>query len=440
VDGGAAWTWCKGGAFPHGALARIDASAGEGRVRWPLPAELPLGDATAGVFPGPDGALGIVLRVGSANGSLALAVAGPDGWVHPPTALPGTVMSQLLGGAWLGPTLEVVVLPTADGSWDALGNAVPTFVRAEAGTLDVRRPFADAAAVCRGLTHCYGLVWGAQFRDGVWYLVVSGERDSSGVLVWWVDEGGGVHETGWDSDVAAFVTAHVDFVESGLTETPAIDVQVLQSDGSLRTMAAPPRPEWEGDAAWKDLEIVDGRLRRRSSWVRHGQVFRRAQQVGDRILVTHSIWDLDPPILSITELTADDHETTTPVAHDPGYECGASLSMGTIIALPTGGYALVSDTGCYVLLDAALRRLDPLPLSEHLRRRGSLGRWDESSHALKLGWVLAGLPVCLGLGVLLGIVRRRRRPTSLANAAAIGAGIYVVTGGVCLAMVLPLLG
>jgi hypothetical protein len=436
VHDGAAWTWCKGAAFPHGALSRIDAGAGTSSVRWPLPDTLPFGDATDGVFPGPDGSLGIVFRVDDVNGRLALGIAGADGWRQPPTALPGNAGSRLLGGAWVRSALEVVVVPTGDDAEEDLVEGVPVFVRVEAGSLSERRPFADADALCPGEEHCVGGAQVAHHRDGAWQLAV---ESSTSRGMWWVAEDGSATASDYPSDLTVMIREHVDFADAGLTRRSVLGQAPLRRDGSLGRAPQPPNDAWEADAAWHDFEVKDGRLHRRASFIAHAGVLHRGQQVGDRFLATNSTYEIDPPILAVTELAADGTETSIPVAHDPGYECGGSLAVGTFIARADGGFALVSDTGCYVLLDAALRRLDPLPLHEHLSRRGSLGRWHEQSHAVKLAWVLLGLPLCVGLGVSFGVLRRRRAATSLRTAAAIGACVYVVTGIVCLAMVLPLL-
>jgi hypothetical protein len=123
------------------------------------------------------------------------------------------------------------------------------------------------------------------------------------------------------------------------------------------------------------------------------------------------------------------------VAEAQSFSCG-ELVVGTFLPRSGGGAWLVSDSGCYVGMDASFQRTDPLELTEHLRRRGSIGMgWDEPEHLYYLGWVLFGLPLCLVLGLLLFWLRRKSAGRTLAWAA----GFFLVSGAWLLMKVWPLL-
>ena len=104
------------------------------------------------------------------------------------------------------------------------------------------------------------------------------------------------------------------------------------------------------------------------------------------------------------------------------------------------------EAGCYIAIDRQFKRADPLPLLEHLKRRGSMGiDWNEPQHAIYLGFVLFGWPLFWLFGWLLGRYKtkhvengqdqqRLRRKWLFFSM-----GFYLVAGGYLLYQLLPLL-
>lgn len=390
-----------------------------------------------GLYPGPGHRLGVVYRRGEVNGPLAVAIAGEDGWAHPPAALPGRDSSRLLAGAWIDGALELVILPTRTGLSD-LRTAAAVIVRLEDGELRQRAPFAAPAELCGGSVYCE--IAEARHRDGSWQLAVVGPNGADGPIApWWVRETGERRALGWEA-ARSVAQEDVDGGETGLTRTLPTPRSRLVWEGTL-AVPEPPRADWDIMPTWFDYDSADGRIHRRASWQVPAAILTRAQRVGGRVLATNSTYEIEPPIVSVSEFTGSAEPAVTPVAHEPGFACG-ELGIGTFVERPGGGYALVSDSGCYVLLDEDLGRLDPLPLFEHLERRGSLGMdWDESSHAVLLVWTLGGLPVCVVVGLLFGAwwAQPGQRRRGMLTAGAIGAALFALSGAVALARVLPLL-
>jgi hypothetical protein len=435
VHGGKAWSWCRAPGLEHGALARVDAARGEGRILWPVPRQLAFASNTAGLYPGPRGQLGVVYPYGDVNGPLAAGVAGTDGWARQPVALPGAASSALLGGAWVGDALELVVIPTRTSLTD-LQKAAPVIVRLGRGAPKQRRPFRDAAAVCRGLIFCFRAD-AAQHRGGRWYFLVSGKRsEADRSAAWWVSESGELLPTGWQ--LGGTMTAeHVDWVDGGLTDEPLLGQQRLLPDGSLAAPPAPPRLSQNAQQMSMDFDSSTGRLRRREDWYLKSSSDTVVHRVGARSIATSRTEKDGHPVISVQDL-ARAGSPPNPIAYTPGGAC-SDLAAGTFVEQPGGGLALVTDR-CYVRLDADLDRLDPLTAFEHLRRRDSFDlRRDEARPIAYLLWTLGGLPVCVLLALLVARVRgRRSRPDQL-TAVAAGAAIYVASGLFTLFQVLPLL-
>lgn len=420
IQGRFVWTWIRTPELEAGALVRIDVIAGEGRVLWSAPKEVPFGGNTVGLFPRGESTLGVVYREGGATGPLAVGIAGPDGWTSPPIALPGKTMSRLLGGAFVDDKLELAVLPA-----DASGHTrdfLPLIVRVESGKATITKPFETRDALCEGIDHCWGPEV-AMYRDGGWNFVVSGRLDSDDGSHW-VRPGRGPVATRWPT-AGIMLRAQVDFVSVGSTEVSLASWQ-LERDGTLAPFPAPPRNGW-GESVSRQFIVRDGRLERIPRFLVSSDPYVVAQRVSGRLVGMRHAGDSAPPLVLAQEYPSDGEPVATAVGHAPSYACG-DLGTGTLVP-SGGGFSLVSRGGCLVRLDAELRRVDPLPLTEHLRRRGSLGMdWDERRHALLLAYACFGLPLLLLIALGPERMRRQRGRAGVLRALG-GAGLaHAVTG------------
>ena len=446
-DGGL-WAFCaphRG--FPGGAYGRIDPARGEGRIDWPLPASAP-GASTVGLVPGPNGQLGIVYLLKEVNGQVAAGIAGREGWVREPEVLPGDSDTWFLGAAWVRDALEVVVRP-GSGSIEATTFAMPVVVRLDASSRSERRPFADREAFCPAATgHCgpVTMAFRANQEDG-WLFPVEASPEGRQAALWQISESGTSRESRWATD-PFMISEHVDNVAFGVLKQPVFlhdpdrKSFVLTPGGELEDPAPTP-PGWRS-AVWGTFTTWHGHLSRNEHWLSDDGTFAVGREVGDRFLVTRSTEKQPGNRLVISDQTDPTQPRDEVVARAASYSCG-ELTQGVFLPRAEGGYWLATSSGCYLALDASLRRADPLGVREHLRRRGSIGMdWNEWWHAWLLGLVLLGLPICVAAGVGAGwLVSRRRTQTEgrwLARAIAISAWVFVVAGGYALLRILPLLG
>lgn len=409
VVGSRVWTICTGSErTSYGALAAIDTDTLQGRVAWPMPEELPLAWVEA-VQPHGD-RLAVVYKV-DGRGHLAAAVAGPDGWIAPPRRVTGFFGSQVVGLAWHGEEAEAVVLPEEAEHPMGVG-ADPMVVRIGADGLHERR--IPAQSLCVG--ECgWVQVTLAYMVDGRWqFLLGVGGRGNV------VAEGG---EPRPHALAIPYPWTRADVTVTGLVRDHAPVDQILQADGEV--VANDPRLA---------ALVTAGRVARGGDYVFEGGVLRRRARVqvddslvhliGERTLVRELPDPQGEAVMSIVDRTEPAAPRSSAVARIASYSCG-DLASPAFVAQADGGQLLVAPDGCYIELDAAGRRADPLDLPEHLRRRGSRGiDWHEPQHAWALAWVLLGLPVCLGVGAAIARVRTGRYAISPAAAL-----IHALTAG-----------
>lgn len=168
--------------------------------------------------------------------------------------------------------------------------------------------------------------------------------------------------------------------------------------------------------------------------------FVRVQRVGGRLVGTNSTYSSEPPLIFSSEFASSGEPKQTPIVHAPSYACG-DLGVGTFVEAPDG-FTLIAPDGCFVRLDSQLARRDPLPLREHLRRRGSLGMdWNERRHELYRAFAVIGLPLMVILVfVFLSVRKRGEARSDRLIQASIAAGLgHAVLGLWALARLLPLL-
>lgn len=409
----------------------LDPVARRAELRWPLPPG-PRVSRTRGLIPGPGGALAIVFER-ALHGEIFVGIAAPHGWARAPESLG---LARYRAAAWVGGRLEVVVTPvTAE---DRYGMQQPhTIVAFEGGRRTERRGIAACAE-----PHC--------FTPSITYR--AGGR--------WVFERAGRAVTETGEPATGVVPAKnddydVDLVAHGKLDVPTelalgLPAPVIGADGKAGT---PPPPPWSelkitrqvryeidaepgrsaGEARTGDAAIGH-QIRRRPLWAADPGYRALVEQVGGRTLVWHT--DDDDRVR-----IADALEALPQVK--PAVRWHQGIAKRIIYPDPTGGYWMVDTDGRYIHLDGALRRTDPLPLREHLRRRGSLlDGLEEPEHERKLGWALFGLPLLLAAAYLIGALaappgasRWRPRVAPLA----VVAGLYALSALLVLPGVLPLL-
>lgn len=433
VHGGALWTTCgpddRAGLT---ALARIDPSSGEGRMRWAFPPELALSHTVA-IVPRADGALGIVYRHSVVNGLLALAVAGPDGWERAPIAIDDAPAARelpdsVLGAAWVDGVLELVVLRWNDESAPERRSVMVTTLAAEPRVA----PFLAEGPLCPPTSVCTTSM--ALRRDGRWWLVLETER---GLVE--LARDGTRQPSAWRVANAAMMSEQVDNAMTGILHDPSLGSSVLGSDGSLGEPGQGSPGGLEITSAWRYFDSDSGHLSRRRLGASLGPTFMTTQWLGARaIALTASESDDDLRVIDVTDV---EHPREHVVAKTTVFSCG-ELQTGTFLPRDGGGHWLVSSSGCYVALADDLSRADPIGLLDHLRRRGSIGiDWHEHSHELMLGWIVFGMPLTvLAVGAQSALRSRKRKspPSALSPVLAWALGAYLVSAGWMLLQIAPL--
>lgn len=418
------WTTCgqDTNSVPHGGLAVLDVDARRGVVM-PLPAELPLSWSEA-VQPLGD-RLAFVYRVAGSS-LLAAGVAAPDGWRTQPVRLPGGAGTAVIGLAWRDDAVEIVVLP-ADAEHAYGHRADPVIVRLGPGDARSERTIALTSLCPPGCEPAVTSL--AYLVDGRWRFLMSWFGDPSGAAE--VDEHGvqRPHPLAGTFSLAS----QVDAAAVGLLGDRMPGGKRLGPDGQLvaaedLAVLSDPAMYIRGD----DLTVVDGHLRTQPRGRVDGVVTRR---FGERTIASERrVVDGDETLVLTdrSDPAAPPRETT--VARIHSFSCG-DLGDPVFMPQPGGGHLLVAPNGCYVEVDAADARVDPLELREHLRRRGSIGQdWNEPWYAWMLAWVLFGLPLSLAVGA--SFHRARTRRAALSTAAAL---IYVVSAAYFLVKLSPLL-
>lgn len=434
---GAVWTTCdKKSEFPAGALARIDPVKGEGRISWILPKELSFGNNTAGLVPGSDGRMGIIYRIGDVNGPMAVGIAGRNGWIRSPESIGGDSGASFLGAAWVNGALEVV-LRQASGT-DQFGiKTAPVIIRLSSEGRQERRPFSSWEEMCGKLQSSACVVEMAFRRKGREGWVFGVQAYGSDALME-LSEDGSSRVSDWG--IKGFDTRNqLDNAVSGCLYRPLFRKAVLMPEGDIRPPKEAPDPQWEHAPAWNHFDADAGYLKYRDGWAEKGRALVYARYIGDKFISTSvPEFDNDYPLI-ISDVTDPAHVTQTSVARTSPFSCG-ELVAGTFIDRGADGYWLVTPSGCYIGLDASFRRTDPLGITEHLRRRGSIGMdWNEPQYKWYLGWVLFGYPIC----ILLAMISARIRPGDFRQAISARLGlfslVYLISGGYLLINLLPLL-
>ena len=427
VVGGSVWTTCARPANGPAGLARIDVAEGLGRLAWPVPAELPLVWSVA-ALPHPDRPwLGYVYRARVDGGdALTAAVAGPDGWLAPPAALPGGTNTRILGLGWAGERFEVALVPTTAA--DPYGHEAGALVVAIAAGQPPAPRDVPRGRLCTRGGLCQLLAAARPSPDGPWQFVVDSAPSGEPRVTWRVTEDGAVREALPEHPGHAL---EVDGTAVGLLDLENAMARFrLTPDGLLE----PRQPLVDPEGAHLTggyFHSHAGRLRidphriqisetTIATYLPYGDAlaglfYERREAEDDELLLSGLGGGVEP--------VAPEHV----VARTFSYSCG-SLYRGVLVPRDPGGWWLASPDGCYVALSQDLERADPLGVVEHLLRRGSICiDWREPGHVVHLAWVLFGLPVALLLGAAVARLRRRKG-ARLASHLLVATALYVLPG------------
>lgn len=421
------WTVCAQGIytfrhntrFQHGVFVRMDLKQQTAHAAWPFPAKQPL-YRTLGLLPSTTGSLALLYRSQNSHGSLVVGIAGPKGWHLPPTPLPSPWEGRLLGMRWDKEALEAVV--TSSHPMDRFGlRSAPAIFRFQLGsqgkwtTTQTILPYSQ---VCQGRKPCRIQVAYSTGPNQPWNLIARHKQ------LWNIT----VQKTknalqfqhkkrpDWNK-WAAWLRRKVSFASIGLLPRSAAALTYRwKSKGAVE--------ELDSLHGWdKGLQrqighfvVENGMMRLRIRWS-HAPFASIHRLQGKRIRLNY-------PRRSKPQKKRFEHikKFAKPVLV-PQYpapilveqiDTWRTFSLGAIARfaprtcseLYNGAWAtgakrrwLVSTTGCYLTLDTNWKRLDTLPLQEHLRRR-SLSLQQPLPRWLSLLWLLAGGPLSLLLGWL----------------------------------------
>jgi hypothetical protein len=424
VDAGRVWLRCTTSDGARSSLGLVDVAHGTGQLRWLLPRAAGL---LQGLLP-VDGGLAFVWRGRPATGDdevLTLAIAGVEGWLLDPVELP---RGELLGMGVVDATLELAVV-SADAdlkAYDVSIWRVPTtgdpVMRSVAVDCprDAARDWQLSCELVGGYVHA---------TEGAWRFVVDGGVRGPVSLR---EDGSEVPITafpfGWTG--ATHRMRELDFIAAGVVLVPPFSGPVARLGLDERIEHAEPSVHphvyllREGGVAVERARSWLDRSRRVHP-VDDGYVALTPVLADRRVAPPDASWDTFE-YLSV----GNERGSETMVARTS--EC-SQLANGVPVALGDG-YVVLEPGGCYITLDASLRRRDHFGVLDHLRMRGSrYTDWHEPVHAMKLGLVLFGLPLVL-LGARVSR-RARARPWVLSAAA----WAYALASAACLRSLWPLL-
>ncbi|MEM6274704.1 MAG: hypothetical protein AAF735_05630 [Myxococcota bacterium] len=417
IHDGALWTTCDAPPLFSGnaGYAHIDPVAGVGTIIRG-PASLPIA-ATEGLALSGLGELVVVYRVGELEGPLAIGSLTSSGWSRLPEVLPESA------GARLFALVSVNDQPEAVYGWRHREDLEPT------PNVIISRGFGDDRKIERVLeppecedAKCFG-VCGAFLDDDEWQIVRPKRVERKSILT---NVDGDLREESYaDYCTEFFSTDHTAFGVLRLASA----VQVQEDGAAFRSVDGtlePLRPAPAGFEAFfvRSFRFDGTTLQRERIWsYETDDRYRLARRYEDGWLLSESSGTRRDYALRL-ELVDESLRVRadSEVARAPSFNCGEL--WGASAVKTSMGFRLVTEKGCSVHVDEELHRLDPLPLVEHLRARGSLSpAWDERIHEWKLAWVLVGLP----LSVALAFAFRRLRPQARIDPLRAAALLYIAS-------------
>jgi len=398
VDDERVWLSCEPGpGFPDGGLGVVEPLRGAGHIRWPFPPGLKPAVFVA-VRGGPRGELAVVYRT-AIQGPLVGGVAGATGWIVAPAQL-APAQRTLRGLRWAGGVAEAAIVPDAlasqvDPATLTVDPAAVALVARLGGATTVPSAARCQAPPCR-------------HRDAV--------HDDRAGWQWIIQE--------WDQTTGvADDRGEVRRVERGELPRATRQDRGLLDEFEAATFGIDPVPAPQFS---RNFRLVAGAPEVIPMELEHGEELRFVYQLDD------AAWKVKTPDSQSDGLRivvgAGAMEV---VAHDSAF-------LGEPILIPAAGDRVVvmTDRGNHIVVDASGRRVDPLDVAEHLRRRGSVGAFiDEMRHVWLARWAWYGPLLCLVIASSLAVAARRRRRAIVMTAMA----TYVVVATIALIDIAPLL-
>ena len=446
-DKGVLWTTCYLGDQKQ-ALVRIDPGNGTGTL-WRLPKDFA---HISGLARGREGEIAIVytaLNVGEI--SLGLGVIDHETWKLNPQILPDSKDSKLLATSWVRGQLEIIYLPPYAMDSDNNEN-----VRSIVATIHkdkiVTKSLIPPVNLCRPqatgkIKLVCDRICRLTYEKENWRLwvfkpdtqTVEEVSETGEITALDKQENCGKAYQDEDSITAAKFKNDESYYALGLVQEsdyeavnrPNSWLQTL--GGKLIPLPQPPKQTWKRYLSHGWVEFGDTGLLKYSLWElpREDHNFAYARKISTGWLESkHDENDR----LHLALLDTNGNVIKSRIVAKDNHQCDGPYT-GVPIMRNDGGFWLVNTNGCYISMSNDLKRLDPYSIVEHFRKDDpSWSSW-KYSNITRLIWVLAGLPVCIFL--LTGIARWRKKPLFIRMV--VGTYIYLVSAGICLFQLWPLL-
>lgn len=307
-------TSCPGG------YARVDLARGEGKVLWPVPADLPVG-ATTGVQKSSKGLLAVIYHSSAAG--MVLGIADTQKWTRAPAKLPHSQGATLLGLAWKGDVLEV-----------ALDAKTEVRILSVAGTEAPKLVSLERAKLCESCE-----LEAAYSKGGTWSFV--GSTDTAGFEV---SQAGArtekpvLPEGAWRKFLALQV--------SGVTQKSARAFEgALTAKGAKRALSKPPTLSGRWMRGAKDY-VSAGEVKMRDRWVSSNPKRALFEEGAAQVLI-----DL-PKQAATVELTIGAKRGLK--AAGPLGQC-KGFGDPILVSRKAGGHWIFGAPDCFTFVDAGAR-------------------------------------------------------------------------------------
>jgi hypothetical protein len=421
-------------------FARIDPSSGIGTV-WRFPENVPH-IYTVGLAIGPNKEVAIVYWTNGLFKDLALGILdGKQGWVLKPQIIPNSYGGSVLVTSWVSGKLTVIYqciildgdeidssvsLPEKDSIWK---------ITYDAGKIHTKRLILPDHSAGKGSA----LVCRAIFRDNAWFLAF--ESDHDGQLYFLKEDGTFrmAENTGLscedlrsNAETAAFGITTVGAPVS-LRVQEAMDLTI---DGDAKPLPPPLNDSWRPNYSRSWLASGRYGLSRYPVWYTNEEHEGIARRFNGNWLMLYERDSNTGPFFKARLLDAEGNERLSRrIALATSFE-SEELAYGVPISRKEGGFWLVSQEGAYAAFGEDLRRLDPLPVFQHLRTEGSW-RLDENKwiYIMAFLWILAALPVCL----FIAFVMARLLLKEIYRGLCWGGAVYLIVACWAMWKILPLL-
>jgi hypothetical protein len=354
VQGSKMWSVCTpNSTFKNGSLLSIEPELGEVRAYWPFSSALPL-KSTEGFALLSDGSLGVLYEVQIANQEkplFAIAIAGKETWVLPPTEIGS--FGSLLGFFSVDGGVEAVFSKERSSAhWDASQTVTIAHF-----SLDGKRQDRELNLACpkegERLRDCEMLGAYHHKTDKKWHFLVSEFFSHS---VFDAPEGGEFLVSKVPDDIGI----DINFSLSGLVDSWFSTELLLSAEGLPLPLPESPRGS-ESLFTRERFRIEDGYMRSDYYWSMLGS--QSAQKINGKTLLTaidkgerrFSHRDDELTVTDATDLEKPKEMQIGPIAGKLfryHWDC-EDLKDGVFIARPQGGFWLLEESGCYVALPSS---------------------------------------------------------------------------------------